>query len=164
MRSRGVRILLSGLGFALAFAGSARAAAPIWTGASPTDANFSTAANWNGGVPPDSSVASLTFPVLSQTCQANYTNSASCYVPNDNMPNLTAGSVSLDTPTGPSYAITGTDPLTIGAGGLQLTSGALTTISTPIALGASQKWTINGSLYLSGGVAGAGSSLELAMV
>jgi hypothetical protein len=102
-----------------------------------------------------------------------------CYLGLDDVPGLTAESIEID--DGRNYAIFGSDPLTLGTGGLlafpDASSSGFTSaeLNLPIVLGASQTWSVSGptkagpeqflqnTLYLGGELSGAGSALTVKM-
>jgi hypothetical protein len=146
-----------------------------WSGASPTsggDTNWSTAANWTNATAPSGSVGTLTFPTLSSaSCTAN-PPTASCYSSNNDVSGLTAAKLAIDNSA--PYAITG-NSLTLGSGGIAATTSSANSVRSPsfnlpIALNATQSWTIDGAnnhtqlgLFFSRGITGAGDALTVTL-
>jgi autotransporter-associated beta strand protein len=118
------------------------AAPGTWTGASGT--SWATAGNWSpAGVP------GTDAPIIFDTPSTANLNT----VLNQNFAIV---SLSVTNPTG-SISIGGANSLTIGAGGINLSAATKdATITAPLALGASQIWTVTNtrSLSVNGGVSG----------
>jgi len=118
------------------------AAPGTWTGASGT--SWATAGNWSpAGVP------GTDAPIIFDTPSTANLNT----VLNQNFAIV---SLSVTNPTG-SISIGGANSLTIGAGGINLSAATKdATITAPLALGASQTWTVTNtrSLSVNGGVSG----------
>ena len=167
--------VLAILGFSLAPVADAADSSLTWTGygAAP---GWSTARNWIGEtVPSSAEPVALDFPRLPE-CEAP---PDVCYLSFDDIPGLTAESIEID--DGRDYVFFGSDPLTLGAGGLSAfpdaSSSGFTSaeLDLPIVLGASQTWNVSGpakagpeqllnnTLQLGGEVSGAGSALAVKM-
>ena len=170
--------LLAGIG-ALAGAGvlsvatatPASAAADFtWTGQSTASTNWSDPANW-GGTAPSGTVGAVTFPPLTAPCPTSGPTSwtagqPACYQTVDDVGGLSATSLAV---TGTGYVLGGTQPVTLGSGGLTATVSAGTAgsvVDAPVTLGASQTWGLSGSspnsygsIDVSGGISGTADSL-----
>jgi hypothetical protein len=142
-----------------------------WSGAAATGQDWSAAANWASGTAPAPSgnVDVLQFPTLNGCSTADDV----CYTSKNDVTGVTVGQMSL--PLGDGYSLSG-DGITLGAGGLSTTQASgstATTIGMPIALGASQSWSLTGEGYQgyaptlgnelvdTGGLAGSGSALTV---
>jgi len=137
-----------------------------WTGAS-TSPDWSNSSNWSGGTP-GGSVSSLIFPatLTGATCPSD-----TCYAGTDDVSGLTTDGVTIDDGTG--YDVDGSDPLGLGANGIDATTAAsnvdASTLAMPIALSSSQNWSIDGGasgagyLVLTGGVSGPGDTLGIGL-
>jgi Big-like domain-containing protein len=173
-RGRIARVLLAlamlGLWLALVSTAGASAQSFTWTGGSASTADWSSGANWAGGVAPTSSTAleNLDFPQLESACAVERPTDA-CYESENDLSGLTVGSMYID--DGGYYGIFG-EKFTLGAGGLTASPPVATNeltvafVETPIALDASQTWSIAGTgrnnigenqLYLGGDVTGGSS-------
>src|SRR4051794_22748218 len=88
-----------------------------WSGgSSPNDPNWSTAANWSGGAAPSGSVGTISFP--SAACTTGFVCNTT-----DDIAGLAASNLDIVNPVGTSpgpppggWALSGTNPLTLGAG------------------------------------------------
>lgn len=128
-----------------AAAGAAAAANVTWTGASASD-TWSTAANWSAGVAPNGSVGVLALPPSSANCA-----SWACSFSVDDIPNLTVGTLQIDSSN--NYLVV---PMSSGdaiqlLGGLNFATTAtpasgrlLTKLVVPMSLGAPQSWSLSG--------------------
>jgi hypothetical protein len=109
-----------------------------WSGAAGSPA-WSDAGNWSGATAPSGSVGTLTFPALS-SC------SACSYVSSDDVAGLNANALLIDDSA--PYEISGSEPLTLGAGGITSApaahAGDRAFLEDDIALGAPQSWMIAG--------------------
>jgi hypothetical protein len=157
---------LTGLALAcvclLMLASSALAANYTWSGSSTTSHDWSEAANW-GGAAPSGAVGTLEFPELTTAaCTANPATAA-CYETANDIGGVSANGISLDGPykvNFSSFVSAPGDALTLGSDGLttsdpgNLKAVYATAVNVPITLSAPQTWSINGSLYLGGGVGG----------
>ncbi len=150
-------VLVLGLYGALLTAGSAVAADFTWTGVGGNTAepNWSVANNWKGGMAPNGTVGTLTFPDLAHS-SAYEECPPQCYQSNNDIPGLEVNQLAFTTAHNAQYFIEG-DALTLGAGGLTASStsgdpygGGYARLSLPITLGAPQVWSIAGDNYASG--------------
>jgi fibronectin-binding autotransporter adhesin len=118
-----------------------------WTGSSSTA--WSTAGNWNGGVPSGSERANFN--------SSSYTN----------QPNLDATGIAVGIVVGSSsgsVTVGGANILTLGMNGIDMASaGSNLTISAPITLGAAQTWSVANSrtITTSGAIVNGGYRLTL---
>jgi Bacterial Ig-like domain (group 3) len=139
----------AGLWLALASTADANPPSFTWTGASASSANWSSAANWEGGLAPSSSttVEKLDFPQLPSECSAEPPAHA-CYESVNDLAGVTAESMQID--DGEYYGIFG-EPITLGAGGLSASPAATTSeltlavVFTPLVLDSAQTWHIAGA-------------------
>jgi hypothetical protein len=125
---------------------TAAAANATWSGGSSSD-TWSTAGNWSGGSAPNGSVGVLSLPAASSSCP-----SWSCSFGVDDIPSLDVGTLQIDSSN--NYLVT---PASAGdsielSGGLSFSTSAtpassrlLTKLVVPLALGASQTWTVSGA-------------------
>lgn len=148
-KSRGVLVAkAAGLAAALSicglgFSGSALAAnctACQWTGTGAT-ANWSDALNW-GGTAPSATGSSLDFPALTGCPSVD-----PCYTSNNDSTVTSTSSLTID---GASPYKIGGSGITLGSGGLSVTTSSTSpagfpSLSLPVTLGAPQTWTISGS-------------------
>jgi hypothetical protein len=127
-----------------------------WSGAG-GDVVWSDAGNWSGAAAPSGSVGTLTFPALSSCSGCTY---QAAYWSADDVAGLTANAVSIDDSA--PYVISGSQSLTLGAGGITAAprahAGAAAWFSPGVVLAAPQTWTISGD------GAGARAGLDLGMV
>ncbi|MEI7534591.1 MAG: glycosyl hydrolase, partial [Verrucomicrobiae bacterium] len=117
----------------------------VWTGASST--SWMITNNWVAGNAPSAS-ESVTFNSLSTAHLATVLNS-----------NYNVFAISLTTPVGP-VSIGGANTLTVGSGGIDLSSASQNlTVTAPLVLGAIQSWIVtNGAtLSVNGGMSGSGA-------
>ena len=156
-----------GFGF---LAGSAAAASFTWSGAEPLGtSNWSNGGNW-GGTAPSGSVETLTFPAQTSDACAAQPPTATCYQSNNDLSGLKINALSFD--DGAPYSITG-NAITLGSGGISAGTSSTSfatppRISTPIVLGAEQKWSIDGNnidaqLELEGNVTGEAHQLAISL-
>ncbi len=155
-----------GVWLALVSTAGASAQSFTWTGGSAFTADWSSGANWAGEVAPASSTTleSLDFPQLESACAEDPTHA--CYESVNDLSGLTVKSMQID--DGEDYGIFG-ESITLGAGGLSASPTAKTDkltfafVETPVALDASQTWSIAGAgrnsigeneLYLGGDLTG----------
>ena len=146
-------LILVGL---MAGSSSAAAADFTWNGAAPAGSSgWSNPANWVGGVAPSNPVGTLTFPALvSPACTAN-PSTAACYASNNDIAGLSVNAISID--GGSPYVIAG-NAITLGGGGVTASTTAtcsptclgMPSLGLPLALGASQTWSIDGNLGVGG--------------
>lgn len=155
--------LVAAVVWLLLLASTASAANYAWTGASETSHNWSDAENW-GGTAPSGTVGTLEFPELTTAaCTANPATAA-CYETANDISGLSVNGISLDGPYKVNFSSFVSsapgDALTLGSDGLttsdpgNLKAVYATAVNVPITLSAPQTWSINGSLYLGGGVSG----------
>ncbi len=149
------------LAVALATAGGAMATTPFtWTGQGSTP-NWSNTSNWDNASPL-SDATSLTFGPLQDPCP--YVVTPTCATSTNDVSGVDVDSISID--TAERYEISG-DQVTLGAGGLTAAPGGATdglpTFAAPLALSASQSWSINGGMFTSQ-VAGGGHALSVRLV
>jgi autotransporter-associated beta strand protein len=132
----------AGVVVAATFVGTA-ANAQTWSGNATPNTNWTTNTNWVGNVVPvNTGAATITFSGttnLLSTVDTNYSIMGLRYF-------NTAGSYTI--------ANSGGSVLTIGTGGITDSSTNLETISSLIALGATQNWNVVGTLVVSGNVSG----------
>jgi hypothetical protein len=130
----------------LMLASSASAANYTWTGASETSHHWSDPANW-GGTAPSGTVGTLEFPeLIAPACTADPATAA-CYDTENDVSGLEVNALMLDNAA--PYDIDG-EAITLGAGGLTASTtstglGGNTALGTPIILGASQTWRLDGN-------------------
>lgn len=152
---------LAALGLCLLLAPAAFGSTPTaeftWAGGgATTELGWSLAGNWAGGKAPEEeeAVKSLTFPKLSgSACEAKPETKA-CYHSEDNEVELSTEALKLD--DGDDYALSGSEELALGAGGLTASpegsvSGARDELGLGIELTKPQTWSIAGR----GGAGGA---------
>lgn len=128
-----------------------------WSGATPNGlsaSNWSLAGNWGGGAAPSGAVGTLTFPALTAPACSASTPTATCYMSNNDVSNISATAISLDGP----YFLEG-NGVTLGSGGLTASNATNSSISTdlslPVTLSASQTWSVGAGDNL--GVVGSGT-------
>jgi hypothetical protein len=146
LRGLGTLVLLGAL---LALAPAAASAASFtWAGGSEGTADWSDAANWNGEAAPTTSQAieTLTFPRLeSGACISTPETTDACYLSFNNLAGLSVQSLQLD--DGDNYLLLG-EGIMLGSGGLTATpaasasGGAESIVAMPLALSASQRWSV----------------------
>ncbi len=165
-------------------ASSAVAANFTWSGAEPRpigppDGIWSNGENWAGGVAPSGTVGTLTFPVLTSPACTGSRPTDVCYESSNNLSGLNVNAVLIENHTtevvpggfGGLYAISG-NAFTLGSGGLtesdpsSLFYGGATSLDTPITLGASQAWLLNGNehgggIEVRGGLTGEAAALQV---
>jgi Bacterial Ig-like domain (group 3) len=143
-----VAVVLTMCGFALATS-SAAAASFTWSGATPLGSgasNWSDGANWAGAAP-SGTVETLTFPTLTSGACTAKPPTDTCYMSNNNVSGLSVNAISIDDSAG--YNIFG-EAITLGGGGIAASTSSSTPLAfapyirTPITLGASQTWSIDG--------------------
>jgi hypothetical protein len=159
---------------AVGFTSRASASSFTWTGTDPSSAGWSAASNWQGDVAPASPIEELDFPQLSGECEQNEPNDP-CYISENDLSNPSVETLRID--DGKEYLIAG-NRFSLGSGGLKVapTGGssepALAAILQPIALSASQTWTIAGAgemrfgentLYLEEELSGSSHELHVDM-
>jgi hypothetical protein len=150
------------------WSGKAGQGVPMW----------SAAENWESKTAPasSSSIGTLSFPALTGVPCTFTTPNAGCgYGSENDVGGLSVESMSID--DGEDYSIIG-EPITLGSGGLSASPTGVTSkltiseLELPIALGASQTWSIGGEglehllendLYLDGNLTGSGSALTVNM-
>ena len=168
IRAAAAALVLAACGSALA-ATSAAASDFTWSGAAPVGtSNWSDATNWGGGAP-SGAVGTLTFPPLASAACTSSQATGTCYTSKNDISGLSANHLSVTGTGGQGYSITG-DGITLGAGGITATTataqGGSAALSLPIALGATQTWTLSGSanagglnLFVDGDLSGSGANL-----
>ncbi len=171
-----VLCLVAALGglLALPLTSQASASSFTWSGTDPNLAGWSAAANWQGDVAPTSPIEELDFPQLSGECEQSEPNDP-CYFSENDLSNPSVEALQVD--DGKEYLIVG-NRFSLGSGGLKAapTGGnsepAIAAILQPIALGASQTWTIAGAgemrfgentLYLEEELSGSTNELHVEM-
>jgi hypothetical protein len=138
-------------------AGPAAAASFTWSGADTTSPNWSQGANWAGGAAPaaGSSVATLSFPILSSSDCRSVTPAGSCYSNNNDVAGLKVGQLDVA-----GYQGNGNNEVgySLQGNGITLQNGVETAsasvLTLPIALGASQSWGVGGNLQLTSPLSG----------
>lgn len=168
--------MLSALFAVFVFAGwtsAASASTFAWSGTHGSSADWSVGDNWGGGTAPLASDSgdSLIFPADLTGGDCETTQNDACYAPTDDLPGYSIDGLTID--DGVGYKIGGTDALTIGAGGISATTSSSTfnpsQIGTPIALGGSQTWSVDGGgnqqgeLITTGGISGQAQPLDLSL-
>jgi len=132
---------------------SAAATTYFYSGATSND--FTLAANFNTDATSD--VQQTVGPSASSNVFIGTTTPATTLTPTLGANNLTINTLTFE-PSGSGATLSGTGTLTIDAG-VTVSTGAtdIESISAPVALGASQTWTVNGTSTLadSGGISGA---------
>ena len=149
-----------------------------WTGAAPGGAgasSWSKGANWAAAIAPGAGASSganvdtLSFPALtSASCMASAPPPDTCYSARNNLTTLSPLAITID--DGSGYSLSG-NTLDLGGGGLSATTKSGTpgpaSLTMPIALSASQTWSIDGgqssigAVVVGGPVTGAGDALSL---
>jgi hypothetical protein len=146
-----------------------------WTGTSSVTDEWSSLENWEGEVSPERSTAigTLMFPRLTSTACTAEEEEHPCYISINDLTGLSAESMKID--DGDSYLIGG-EALALGEGGITASppegaSGpAGGYVLTPLALTASQRWTVadrdggeieENGLLLGGALTGSGSALTI---
>jgi hypothetical protein len=170
-RTAFVVIVLAGVaGLLLGSASAVAGASFTWAGID-SSANWSTAHNWVGGAAPSvvDSGDSLIFPAPLTGGDCTTTQTDACYLPQDDLSGYAISGLAIDDGTG--YDLTGSDPLSIGAGGISAstTSDAsdASSIAVPLSLNAPQSWEIDGGsggmgeLKVTGGITGNGNALSV---
>ena len=158
-----VTLALAICGLALGASGALADSTFNWSG---TDSNtgWSIGDNWLGDIAPLSNDVgdSLIFPagLTGGDCTTSQTDA--CYTPEDDLSGYSISGLTID--DGVGYDIGGSEPLTIGSGGIDATTSSNvfepSEIDTPITLGASQTWPIDGGrsgvgqLNVDGGITG----------
>ena len=177
VRVLGVLAIL-GLWLVLTPVSDAAGSSLTWTGDG-TSPSWSSAKNWEGGEAPSASEpGKLVFPRLTGGECGIAKPADACYLSVDDVAGLTAN---LLLNNSSDYGIFGfgSEPLTLGAGGLTAEPYASSSeytradLDMSIALGASQTWNVSGpngagpeeleknALYLGGELKGAGSALTV---
>lgn len=128
---------------------SALATSFTWSGQhagiAESDAHWSASENWEGGTAPSggSSIETLTFPRLTNGACTSEPPSDTCYATLNDLSGLSVESIRLD--DAENYVLVG-EGITLGSGGFTASPGASqvagTFLAMPIALGASQNWSI----------------------
>jgi hypothetical protein len=146
-----------------------------WTGeATMGIADWSTGTNWATGVSPapSSSIATFAFPSLLGPGCATSSTSDACYTSVNDLDALTVNQLAIEDNDG--YDLSG-QGIALGSGGISASpapgaSGALASVGLPIALNASQTWTVAGpsggavgqsGLLFSSPLTGAGDALTI---
>jgi hypothetical protein len=147
--------LLGVLGFVglfLLLAPSANATSLTWaggsTGRTESAAHWSAAANWEGSTAPTASQAleTLTFPHLANSECTSKTQTDTCYLTLNDLSGLSTESIQLD--DADDYLLAG-EGIALGSSGITAAPGIGasgykgTFIEMPLALAASQKWSIS---------------------
>src|ERR1700682_5696912 len=150
-RRRGLVVpaLVVATGALLLLPAAAGAASFTWSGAellSPSSAHWSNGANWEGTAP-SGTVETLTFPALTSSACTAKPPTATCYFGENDISGLKVKAIKID--DGVGYNITGSNAITLGAGGITASPSAIDPFHTaelhvPITLSAPQKWTITG--------------------
>jgi hypothetical protein len=157
---RAIATLLAGAAVLWPLAATASAQSFTWTGQGST-ANWSNTSNWSPAASP-SGATSLTFGALPAPCPD--TVNPTCYVGTNDVSGVSVNSISIDDAV--TYDLTG-DQVNLGAGGLTAAPSAATagdpTFAAPLALTASQTWSINGGTFV-GPIAGGGHALTVHLV
>lgn len=134
---------------------TAIANAPInltWSGEGSASANgWSNGTNWTGGTAPTSggSIGTLSFPVLNRSACLQSKPSAACYTSDNDLTGLSVNTLQVD--DSHDYGILG-NGFSLGSGGMSINSSEGTggwthfnfSIINPIALSASQTWSVSG--------------------
>src|SRR5688572_30110574 len=121
------RVVAGGICAAIA-ANLASAATFTWDGGHTSSSDWTQSANWNGNIaPPSDNSADIHFGGVNRL------------TPNVNIAQSIL-SITFDNTAG-QFSITGTENLTIGAGGISNRDNTVQTINAPLVLGAAQTWT-----------------------
>jgi hypothetical protein len=151
--SRALTALVLGGLCSLLLASAATATNFSWSGEGSASANtWSNAANWTGGVAPapSSSIGVLAFPVLNRSTCLQAKPSQTCYASFNDLTGLSVNQLQIEDSHGYSIGgpFGGNDGFTLGSGGLTINasegSQGRLSLTTPIALGSSQTWSITG--------------------
>jgi hypothetical protein len=134
--------LAAAIGLGLVLAPTALASPSFtWTGESTISEDWSSAGNWQGGVPPSAGedIGALTFPPLAP---CSFEIEQACTFSFDDLTDVTAESMTV---AGDSYFIHGASPLTLGVNGLKVAPEAGPGLSSfdlflPFQIGATQTW------------------------
>jgi hypothetical protein len=149
LRSISLVVAVAVCGFA-ALAASADAANFTWSGAAAVkESKWSNGTNW-GGTAPSGSVGTLSIPQLTSPACTAKPPTATCYTSENDISGLSVNALSLYLPEETPYFFFG-KLITLGAGGLTATAsankhpGGDACVFLPIALGASQIWSVDGN-------------------
>jgi fibronectin-binding autotransporter adhesin len=127
----------------------------VWTGAGP-DQDYTTPANWSGGV----------VPTDTGTFTVNLSATAPSQVVDVNTAADVAGIVLLGV-SGPNYQLTGTGSLTLGSGGIspQSSTNSVLYVMVPVTLSIGQTWngSSNGFLFSGAAIGESGGPQALAI-
>jgi hypothetical protein len=175
-RTPGRRLKRPVLALALAVCGcwlgasSTFAASFTWSGAAAVgEPKWSNGTNWEGTAP-SGSVGTLTFPALTSAACTEKLAKATCYQGENDVGELSVNAISIDDVS--PYRIIG-NAIILGSGGITASTSSSSSLSTsppfilaPIALSASQVWSIDGNnvggqLDLEGNLSGSTSALTV---